>query len=204
MLLEVISGAGHLILDKAGDPRDALRHPPVYGQQQFAEEADQHLLVTPRALYKFVPHPSEQILIFAGDARVKDVAVQGNLRVPQNAADFPPCKVDKPHLSPVFAQIVVFLLLLWLIQHHVAGGYDDFLPIEEEMPLSGCNINDLPVDPAFWPPGREQRSGVQLIGTCTQDPQRLFLFFKRHSGMKQIAGIHIHILNRGAFFFIPL
>ena len=136
MLLEVISGAGHLILDKAGDPRDALRHPPVYGQQQFAEETDQHLLVTPRALYKLVPHPSEQILVIPGDARVKDVTVQRNLKVLENTAHFPPCKVDKPHLGPVFAQIVVFLLLFWLIQNHVAGGYDDFFPAEEEMSLS--------------------------------------------------------------------
>ena len=47
MLLEVLPGAGHLVLDEAGDPWDAFCHPPVDGQQQFAEEADQHLLVTP-------------------------------------------------------------------------------------------------------------------------------------------------------------
>ena len=160
MLLEVLSGTGHLVLDEAGDSGDTFCHPPVDGQQQFAEEADQHFLITPRAFHKLVPHPSEQILVVAGDARMKDITVQRNLKVLEDAADFPPCKVDKPHLGPVFAQIVVFLLLLRLIQHHVAGWYYDFLPVEEEMSLSGCYINDLPVDPAFRPPGREKRSGV--------------------------------------------
>ena len=199
MLLKVLPCTGHLVLDETGDPRDAFCHPPVDGQQQFAEEADQHFLVTPGALHKLVPHPSEQILVIPGDARVKDVTVQRNLKVLENTADLPPCKVDKPHLGPVFAQVVVFLLLLWLIQHHVAGGHNDFISVEEEMSLSGCDINDLPVDPAFRPPGREQGPGVQLIGTCAQDPQGHFLLFKGHSGMKQIAGIHIQILNGGTF-----
>ena len=47
MLFEIMSGAGHLVLDEAGDPGDTFCHPPVDGQQQFTEEADQHLLVTP-------------------------------------------------------------------------------------------------------------------------------------------------------------
>ena len=160
MLFEVLSGAGHLILDEARDSGDAFRHPPVYGQQQFPEETDQHLLIPPGALDKLVPHPSEQIFVIAGDTRVKDIAVQRDLKVPQNTADFPPCKVDKPDLGPVFSQIVVFLLLPWLIQHHVPGRYDHFLPVEEKMPLSGRNINNLPVDPAFGPKCWEQRSGV--------------------------------------------
>ena len=135
---------------------------------------------------------------------MKDIAVRRDLIVLKDAADFPPGEMDEPDLGLVLAEIVVFLLLFGLVKHHVTGGHDDFLPVEEEVPFSGRNIDDLPGDPALRPPCGEQRPGVQLISSGAEDAQGHFLFFERHSGTEEVSGVDVHVLKRNIVVFHSL
>ena len=119
----------NLILNKARDPRRILRHAAVHGHQKLPEQIGEHLLIAPRTAHQLIPHPAEEILVLPRNAGVEDVPIRRDLIMPENIADLPPRKVDKPHLGLVFAKIEIILHLLGLKQNHAPRRHNDFLPI---------------------------------------------------------------------------
>ena len=202
MLLKIAPGPLDLVPDKAGDRRHVFGHVPVHGHQKLPEQVRQHLLIAPRAVHKLIPHPAKQLLVLPGQPRVKDIAVRRDAVVLQDVADFAPREVDEPHLRPISAKIVIILHLFGLIQDHVAGRNDDFLPVQHKMSLPRRYINDLPVHPALRPQSRKLGPRVQLIVSRAQDSQGPPLFPEGHSGAKQIAGIDIQIFSRYSFLVV--
>lgn len=196
MLVEILTGKVHLLLNSRGNKRRLLKAGALDHQEQLAKVHLQHLPVPNLAVLKLLDHVLEQLGVGCGRSGKENVLVQRNVIGAQNLLYRAAGKVNPVDFGLVFAEILVVLLLLGLEKYHVTGSHNLVFPANVKVGFTGSNKQQLPVNASTGSPGRQFFVRFEAVCTTAAHDQRLRLVFERQLGVVQIARIDIHMYTR--------